>query len=178
MGEEVLGHPPLGGAEGHLVHLAGEKANGPGQILHHGKGQLRGPGDLLGHQLPVDGDQLAGGHGHGGGHPGQLVEEGGFSEQAARAVDVQNPFVAVLGLDKALDPALLEKVEAGSLGALEIDEEAGGAGDGGPVLGEGLPDLGREAHGVLGKQFQGMSPPRNMTNYNIVYILFARALSY
>ena len=53
----------------------------------------------------------------------------------------------------------LEKVEAGGFGALEIDEKTGRAGDGSPVLGEGLPHLRGKAHRVLGQQFHGNSPP-------------------
>ena len=47
-------------------------------------------GDFLGDQLPVDGHDLAVGEGHGGGHPGQLVQEGRLAEQAARPIDVQH----------------------------------------------------------------------------------------
>lgn len=75
VGEEVPGDPPLRRPKGHGVQLLGQQAHRPCQVLHHGQGQLRISGYRLGGQLPVDGDQLTGGEGHGGGDPGSLSKK-------------------------------------------------------------------------------------------------------
>jgi hypothetical protein len=127
----------------------GQQAHRPCQVLHHGQGQLRISGYRLGGQLPVDGDQLTGGEGHGGGDPGELVKKGRLAEQAARRINIQYPLRSIGGLDIAFDPAAFQIVEAGRFGVLKVNEVAGRAPDGGAAQGEGSPQLGRKIQGEI-----------------------------
>ena len=143
-GEQVAGNALIRSQKSHGVHVVGQHPHRPSQHSCDGQEDLRVLPHLLLQGGAVDDHDLTAGDGDGGGDPGEFVKERRFAEDVACLVDSQDLFTAVLRVDEHLHATGFQVVEPVGGGALQVDELAGGEGDGVMVGLKGRPAVFRQ----------------------------------